>query len=289
MQIGVTTYSFEQLMRKTGADYFKICDIAKEIGYTFMDFTDIIPERAGMEDEIEAAKAVRAYCEKIGLEVGCYTVGADFINGSDGDIDAEIAKTKHKVDIANALGAKIMRHDAASMFTSLERGRNYRDAIAIIAPAIREVTRYAASFGIRTCTENHGYFIQDSYRVEELILAVNDPNYGWLVDVGNFRCADEDSVHAVSTAAPYAFHVHVKDFLYKAGTEVDPGDGWFKTRGGNYIRGTVIGHGIIPVAQCISILRNAGYDGKFTVEFEGMEENLDALKAAYNYMKRIAG
>lgn len=131
--------------------------------------------------------------------------------------------------------------------------------------------------------------MQDSNRVEELILAVDDPNYGWLVDIGNFICADEESTHAVSIAAQYVFHAHIKDFLYKSGREINPGDGWFKTRGGNYIRGTVIGHGVIPVAQCVEILKKAGYDGKFTVEFEGMEENMDALKAAYNYMKRIAG
>jgi len=289
MEIGVTTYSFNQMMRKTGADYFKICDIAKEIGYSFMDFTDIDPALAGKEDDIEAAETIRRYCESIGLNIGCYTVGADFINGSGGDIDAEIAKTKHKVDIAKALGADIMRHDSTSGFKTDGRERSYRDAIEIIAPAIREVTRYAASLGIRTCTENHGYYMQDSKRVEKLIRTVGDPNYGWLVDIGNFRCADEDSIHAVNTAAPYAFHVHVKDFLYKPGSELDPGDGWFKTRGGNYIRGTVIGHGIIPVTQCIAMLRKAGYDGRFTVEFEGMEENLDALKAAFNYMTRIAG
>jgi len=287
MQIGVTTYSFSQLVRKTGADYFKICDLAKEIGYSFMDFTDIEPAMAGVFDDIEAAKLIRAHCEKIGLEVGCYTVGADFVNGSNGDMQAEIAAVKHKVDVAAALGAKIMRHDSTGGFKSPAQGRNYYDAVKMIAPAIREVTRYAASLGIKTCTENHGCFMQDSNRVEALILAVDDPNYGWLVDVGNFACADEDSVHAVSVAAPYAFHVHVKDFLYKSGKEMDPGDGWFKTRGGNYIRGTVVGHGTIPVVQCINILKKAGYDGKLPVEFEGMEENMDALKAAYNYMSRI--
>ena len=287
MKIGVTSYSFSQMIRKTGADYFKICDVAKEMGYAFMDFTDIDPAMAGETDDIKAAEKIRKYCEEIGLEIGCYTVGADFINGSDGNVEAEIKNVMHKVDIAAALGAKIMRHDAANGFRSPEKGRNYRDAIKLIAEPIRQVTRYAASLGIKTCTENHGYFMQDSNRVEELILAVDDTNYGWLVDIGNFMCADEESVRAVSTAAPYAFYVHVKDFLWKSGREVNPGDGWFKTRGGNYLRGTVIGHGVVPVEQCINILKNAGYDGNITVEFEGMEENTDALKAAYNYMKRI--
>jgi sugar phosphate isomerase/epimerase len=161
--------------------------------------------------------------------------------------------------------------------------------IRIAAPAIREVTEYAASKGIRTCTENHGYLMQDAQRVEELILAVGHENYGWLVDMGNFACADQDCAYSVGIAAPYAFHVHAKDFLIKSGSEIDPGMGWFRSRSGNYLRGTVAGHGAVPIAQCVYILKKAGYDGYLTLEFEGMEENLTAIEAGYAYLKRIIG
>ena len=32
MKIGVSSYSFGKYIRETGCDYFKVCDIAKEIG-----------------------------------------------------------------------------------------------------------------------------------------------------------------------------------------------------------------------------------------------------------------
>ena len=51
----------------------------------------------------------------------------------------------------------------------------------------------------------------------------------------------------------------------------------------------MVGHGVVPVPECVKVLKDSGYDGWLSLEFEGMEENLDALKAAYNYMKRIAG
>ena len=129
--------------------------------------------------------------------------------------------------------------------------------------------------------------MQDSNRVETLIRTVNHPNYGWLVDVGNFICADEDSLHALGTAAPYAVHAHIKDFLWKKGTEPNPGKGWFKSRGGNYVRGTIVGNGVIPVAQCVGMLKNAGYDGTVSVEFEGLEENLPALEISLEYLKNL--
>ena len=39
------------------------------------------------------------------------------------------------------------------------------------------------------------------------------------------------------------------------------------------------------MAQCVRILKEAGYDKYVSVEFEGMEENIPALKAAFNYLK----
>ncbi len=35
----------------------------------------------------------------------------------------------------------------------------------------------------------------------------------------------------------------------------NPGKGWFGTRGGAFLRGTVIGHGVVPVEACLRILK----------------------------------
>lgn len=103
------------------------------------------------------------------------------------------------------------------------------------------MTEYAAARGIRTMVENHGTFLQDSLRLEQLVAAVDHANFGLLVDMGNFLCADEAPEAAVGRLAPYAFHAHAKDFLYKPCTARDPGRTWFATRAGAYLRGTVIG------------------------------------------------
>ena len=190
------------------------------------------------------------------------------------------------IDVCEALGAKTLRHDVCYAL-SKEHLTSYRDAIKVLVPRIRKATEYAEKKGIRTCTENHGYIFQAPERVEELILAVNHKNYGWLCDMGNFLCADADPVHAVAIAAPYTFHVHAKDFLLKSGeTGICP-KGFFETAGGNFIRGTVVGHGVVPVKQCVSIFKKAGYDGWLSLEFEGMEDCLDGIAAGLDYLKKI--
>lgn len=280
MRLGVSSYSFKNHMEKTGATYFDICLQAKEIGFDAIEFIDLkLDKGTGQKTVEELALSIKAYCDELGLAICAYTVGADLLSGSSGDKEKEIARLKGCVDVAALLGAPIMRHDIAWGYT--DEAKNYFDIIRLAAPLIQKVADYAQQRGIKTCTENHGLIMQDSKRVEALILAVNHPNFGWLVDVGNFACADEDSPFAVGIAAPYAFHVHAKDFLIKPGSAPSPGPSFFKSRAGNYLRGTIVGHGAIPVAQCIGILKNAGYQGTVSLEFEGLEDTLPALKEGY--------
>lgn len=280
MKLGVSSYSFQKHIKQTGATYRDICKLAKDIGFDGIEFIDLDLNVQPAQDVLALADDIKAYCAEIGLTIIAYTVGADFIGGG----AEEVNKVKVKVDIAERLGAKVMRHDAA---WKLEEGMTWRQAVDKIAAPIREVAEYAQGKGIRTCTENHGYVLQDAHRVETLIQTVNHPNYGWLVDMGNFLCADEPAVHALPIAAPYAFHAHAKDFLYKPSWEPNPGEGWFASRGGGHLRGTIVGHGVVPLAYCIDVLRNSGYEGWLSYEFEGMEENIPAIKAGYQVLRTL--
>ncbi len=279
MKIGVSSYSFSQYMNTTGASLIDVCDKAKELGFDGIEFTDLPGDAP-----LELAKTIRAHCDKIGLPIISYTVGANLLCD---DLAAEIKNVKRKVDIAAVLGVKVMRHDAAFALKNIP-GYTWEDGVRDMAPAIREITEYAAAKGIKTCSENHGFFYQASERVERLIQAVNHPNYGWLVDMGNFLCVDENSANAVRRAAKYAFHVHAKDFLYKMQDDVTIApEGFWKNANGNYLRGTVVGHGVVPIPTCVRLLKEAGYDGWLSLEFEGHEQNIGALEQGLAYLRRV--
>lgn len=276
MQIGVSSYSFNAYRSRTGCSYLALCDKAKELGFTGIEFVDLEGD-----DPLKTAAEIREHCETIGLSVIAYTVSADFMVD---DPEKTVAAVCHKIDICEALGAKLLRHDVCYSLPD-DPLFGWEDAVARMAPYIRRVTAYAAEKGIRTCTENHGYIFQKPERVEALIRAVGHKNYGWLCDMGNFLCADADPVLSVTTAARYAFHVHAKDFLFKEGGTEQP-DGFFPTAGRNWLRGTVVGHGVVPVAQCLEILKTAGYDGWVSLEFEGPEDPLAALLWGLQYLQK---
>ena len=60
------------------------------------------------------------------------------------------------------------------------------------------------------------------------------------------------------------------------------------TRGCNKLQGTVLGHGVVPIAQCLAILRRAGYDGFVDIEFEGREDCVEAVKEGLQFLKSLA-
>ena len=281
MKLGVSSYSFAYCISKEHWTYADVCKKAKELGFDGIEFVGLNSWKTA-PDELVTAREIRELCASLDLPIAAYTVGANFLSS---DIEAEKARLRHDLDVAAALGAPVLRHDATFSLKKTP-GYHWKDGIAEMAPHIREIAAYAETLGIRTCTENHGFIYQAPARVEELIRTVNHPNYGWLVDIGNFLCADADPTEAVSIAAPYAFHVHVKDFLKKSGSECAP-EGFLQTSRGNFIRGTVAGHGIVPIPQCLSILKKAGYDGFVSLEFEGLEQNIKALELGVAYLRRV--
>lgn len=284
MKIGVSLYSFHNYASEDSLGIKGCIDKVKEFGAEGVDFVEV----GGFEDinaYIAYAKDIGEYCRSVDIKPLCFCIGADFLNK---DFDAEVERVKGMVDVAAAYGCPVMRHDATPGYPpEVKTGRSFDAVLPILSKAYRLVTEYAETKGVKTCIENHGYFAQDPERVEKLINAVNHPNFGALVDIGNFACADADHNYAVGLMAPYAFHAHAKDFHKKDGSLDFPGEGWFMSRGGNFLRGSIIGHGNVPVRQCVQTLKRNGYDGFLTIEFEGMEDALYGIRLGIDNLKRF--
>lgn len=286
MKSSISSYSFAYSIKNEGATQISIISKAKDLGFDAIEFTDLDAEN--FEKEAELARIIKSEADRVGIEISCYSVGADLLSGSGGNLDKEVERICRKVDIAEILGVKLMRHDATFSFPNGERSYNgFVNVLDRLADGCRRITEYAESKGIKTMVENHGYFAQDSDRVEALVNRVAHKNFGLQVDFGNFLCVDENPATAVGRCAPYAFNAHVKDFIFKSGEEGCPGEGFLFTRAGNYIRGTVLGHGIVPIKQCVAILKANGYDGFLTLEFEGVERIDFALSQGAKYIEKL--
>lgn len=286
MKLSVSSYSFCQYIDAGKMTQADAVERAAAMGFSGIEFTELAPKKDPTFDEqMEYAKEIRARAARAGIAVVSYAVGADLLCTGEA-ADAAIERLCRQADIAAALGAPLMRHDVCYSQKLGGRVLAVGAMIPILAENVRRVTEYAESIGVRTCTENHGFILQDSVRIEALLGAVDHKNYGYLCDVGNFACADEDSAAAVSRLAPLAIHVHVKDFCITPFGEGTP-DGSFLSRGCRSLLGCAVGEGDIPVARCIAILRRAGYDGFMSIEYEGPEDCIEGIAKGKKFLDAI--
>lgn len=286
MKSCISTYSYFQLYGGGSFTHSDAIDKTKELGCDGVEFVlgDTPPDGSTPR---EFALALTAHAREAGLEVPIYTTGADFFCA---DPEAAVERICRHIDIAAECGIGLLRHDVAyGYYEGYDGIRTYKKVIEKVAPLIARVAEYAKSKGVRTCTENHGRLLQDSDRMLELFTAVNHPNYGFLCDIGNFGSADENCAVAVSKLLDLIVHVHVKDVLIRSGMSYAPGRGFGRSRGGSYRRGTIFGHGDVPAFQILSAIKESGYDGYLSLEFEGMEPVIEAIEIGTENMQRMIG
>lgn len=281
MKLGVSTYSLFQALKSGEMDIMAVIDwIADQGG----EHVEIVPLGYDLPGNFELVDRIREKAESRGIEISNYAIGANFLTDSEEDYHKEIERVKGEVDLAARLGVKKMRHDVAQ---SADRSiGNFNKQLERMAEACRQIADYALTYGITTSVENHGYFVQHSDRVQALIQAVDRPNFRTTLDVGNFMCADENSVAAVKNNISYASMVHIKDF-YLRPSHQNPGQGWFQTLQGNYLRGAIVGHGDIDMREVLRVIKVSGYDGYISLEFEGMEECKTGTLIGLQNIKRL--
>ena len=284
MKSCISLYSYWSLVIAKKMNHYQVIDTIKSLGIDAVElqiFDVAVPKDMTMG---EYAKALCEYARGKGLEVPIFTVDSKIYCD---DPEKELAHLCSLVDVAAELGIPLMRFDIAYKFLGNETSKTPKKVIDTVAPYIRRLADYAKEKGVKICSENHGRIIQDSYRVEELFYQVDHENYGLLCDVGNFGGADEDCAAAVSRLLPHICFVHAKDSFIKSGMTYDPGRGYNRTRGGNFRRSTILGHGDVPVYQILTAIKKSGYDGYASLEFEGIEDTMMAVEISAENLKRM--
>lgn len=268
MKLGLSTYSLYRAIQQKKMD---VLDAIQWISDNGGEHVEIVPFGFNLQEDPSLIDKIRQKAEDVKIDISNYAVGANFIQNSDKELENEIKRIMTEVDIADKLGVKLMRHDVSWRPVAESTVKQIGADLPILAGACRRIADYAAQYGITTSIENHGYYIQGSDRVQMLLNAVDRPNFKTTLDVGNFMCIDEDPLSAVKKNLKYASMIHLKDF-YLRPYDQNPGEGWFPTYSGNYLRGAIVGHGDIDMRGIIKFIKESGYDGFISIEFEGMED-----------------
>ena len=226
---------------------------------------------------------IRDHAADAGVPLTSLAIGADL---STGDRD-QIGRVKAHVDLAERLGITRMRHDVAPhAAVPGDDTVAFEQALPHIVAGAKEIAQHAATKGITTSLENHGFFVQAADRVRRILHAVDEPNFRTTLDVGNFVCVDEAPEVSVAQNLPYAMVVHLKDFYIRP-ADAAPGEGWFRSRGGRHLRGAVVGNGDIDLRAVARAIRESDFSGHAAIEFEGWEDCLLACERGMAHARAL--
>lgn len=287
MKIGLSIYSLRDAIEK-GMTTVEAIEWIAANGGEHMEVVSFVTDLVG-KDELIAE--IREASIRTGVALSAYCLPGDVLDISPSEYEAEIQRIKAHIDTANQLGITVVRHDLSSYTRTAAENiiENYDRDLPILVKACQELADYAAQYNMITTVENHGRYINGGDRVRRLMLAVDRPNFKCMLDIGNSLCVDEDPLVCMETLLPFAAAVHFKDFYIRKDKHLI-GDGkWLETIHNNYLRGAIVGHGEIDVKRIMGCIKDYGYDGNVTIEFEGMEDCFVGSKIGMDNVRRLAG
>jgi sugar phosphate isomerase/epimerase len=287
--LGVSSYSFDQRLRTGDMDIFDVIDWVAASDAEHLELAVLSDDAdapvPGIGWDADRLDRVRAAAEAAGVTLSNIAVGARFWSPEGEDVASAVARVRAYVDLASRLGIERMRHDVvAHPGLPGDDTPMFEEALPVIVAASKEIAQYAATRGITTSLENHGFFVQAAERVRRIVLGVDEPNFKTTLDVGNFVCVDEDPTAVVPQNLPYAMVLHLKDFYIR---DTDPGEGWFRSRGGKYLRGAIVGNGDLDLVSVARSIRESGYSGYVSIEFEGAEDCLLGIRRGLANARRL--
>lgn len=305
MKLGISSYSLNKMMRTEEMSLFDVIDWAKAHDCAHLELVPFSLPLLKEDGKIDYdyVKRVRDKAEEVGMPLSAFSLNACVIKPTADERKRELDRIRMYMDMAHFLGIKKMRHDTCSGQhpDGINTPEQFEKDFPVFVDAVREMADYAASLGMSTTLENHGLYVNGADRIIRLLNAVDRPNVGMTMDVGNFLCVDDRPEAAVAKCVKYADMIHLKDFyirkkdrmlpqggMYTAGAKdkrpyvmptpaefrkMPPSLGYVGTASGlNILRGSILGQGDMDIWAILSIVKKAGYDKEISIEFEGMED-----------------
>ena len=213
--------------------------------------------------DLQVARDLKAYADSKGISFPCVSVGLSLV---DDDQEEAIETVKRYADIAKILGSPYLHHTIALNFSEPQKiADNFDVYYQRGIEAVREIFDYAATLGIRTIYEDQGFLFNGCKNFSRFLQEV-DRNVGVVADFGNIQFVDEHVEDFISKFSDRIVHVHAKDYIVTNGRSREIRSGEYTSKGGNFLRGCLIGEGSVHTEDAFKALQAIGYKGFVALE-----------------------
>jgi sugar phosphate isomerase/epimerase len=191
----------------------------------------------------EARDETRQRFRDSGLEFACLGSSVRLADPAPEARRREKASFTGYAELARYLGCPFVRVFGGNLPSGTDRAA----ALPSMAAFLRELGEIAAANGVTLVLETHDDF-SSGVQVADLLQQTDHPSVGALWDLHHPYRQGEAPETTAQVLAPFLRHTHVKD-----------------SRDGRYC---LIGEGDVPLARMIGLLREHGYNGWISLEWE---------------------
>ena len=213
-------------------------------------------------DQAAELPRVKRQVADAGLALGIYSIGNDFFQPERAAWQKQLDDLKHGVEVAARLEAPVLRVFSGNA----KPGYTLEDGLGWIVEGLAAGAEFASRHGITLALENHGLMAGRSDQVAGIIDAVGSPALRANLDTGNFLLVNQNPSDAARELAKVVALVHLKDFAKAPAGQVEH---VYKGLDGTGFTGTVVGEGQVDLVAILATLRQAGYAGWLSLEYEG--------------------
>lgn len=256
------------------ASYMEMIDIAVSYG---LDAVEGFCQFEFSDPNVEAAKEIKKYADEKGVKFPCFSV---FINLVGDDSAEMVERLKGYAEVAAELGSPYLHHTIACNYFEPEKIVPFKDELFIKGVgAVREVYDYAEKLGVKTIFEDQGFLFNGVEGFGKFLAEVNR-DVGVVADFGNIYQSYDGIEDFIKAFSDKVMHAHVKDITLAD----DDKNGGLPTLPGKYMLEAKIGKGMIDIKGAINLLKEAGYDGYYGIEYGAPEDNSPKMDEAIKYV-----
>jgi sugar phosphate isomerase/epimerase len=231
-----------------------------ELGYSAVDWTldHFDPMAQPPEDLVELAKLA----DSAGLGTPQLMVHQDFVRVDPALYEQTVTKTERAAEACAAAGIPTIgvltgpncwEEGHARVGQDLSEERAWELALGALARVLACAERVGVTVSLEPCW---GTLARDRYRTEYALSRLDSPALGLTLDPSHFVMSGDDVPELIHAWGDRIRHVHLKDAFGSEGEE------------GIDFTFLVPGAGSVRWAPMFDALRNVGYEGSMSVEFE---------------------
>ncbi len=265
-----------ELMHNIGADGI---EIVVQDGY-----------RSGLPRDCDelTLKAVKDCAEKNGIKIICLTPYNSYFNSLDEDQrQREISDIKKVIDYCDYLGAKYIRiygGNLAAGDTNMLDERRQK-----LIESMRYLGDEALKKGVTLVIENHFNTMCVSAKASaSMVKEINHEAVRILYDQANLTFTENEPYEeAIALQQDYVAYMHVKDLVFKEGVAFTSSNVARPEESERNVYTRIVGEGVVPWPEILRKVKDRGYDGWLSLEYERRWHPDDIPDASIGMKKSI--